>query len=237
MNDGSLSVLVPAFNEEENLEPTVDRLLAALGPSSREYEIVIVNDGSGDGTAAVADRLGAKHQHVRVFHNDGNRGLGFCYLLGVEKAQKRSFVYIPGDNTWPLRSFVQLFGSLGHADVITSYSTNPEVRPPMRRFVSAAYTRALNLAFGLNMHYYNGLTVYPTELLRSHPVKTHGFGFQAEALLEAIDHGFSVIEIPLPIDERTVGRSKAVTLRNIASVLATFLRMWWRFRLSRLRLR
>src|SRR5256885_1412512 len=82
----------------------------------------------------------------------------------------------------------------------------PTVRGPARRLGSSAYTGALNLAFGLRMHYFNGLTVYPTEFLRSNPVKTHGFGFQAEALLKAIDDGLSVVEIPLPIDERAVGR-------------------------------
>src|SRR6266496_3475642 len=98
----SLSVLVPAFNEAENLEPTVQRLLAALQPSVTDFEVVIVNDGSADATAAVADRLEREHPCIRAFHNQRNRGLGFCYLLGVEKAQKRFFVYIPGDNTWPL---------------------------------------------------------------------------------------------------------------------------------------
>ena len=227
----SLSVLVPAFNEASNLEPTVDRVLRALKVTVEDHEIIVVDDGSTDGTASVAERLAAKYQQVRTFRNPRNRGLGFCYLRGVEVAQKNYFVYLPGDNTWPYRSLVGLFGNLGKADVITSYSTNPGVRPFGRRIVSALYTRTLNILFGLHMHYYNGLTIYPLAFLRGKPITTFGFGFQAEALLKAIYQGLSFVEVALPIDERTAGGSKAVTVRNITSVVKTVLRTHFHLRL------
>lgn len=227
----SLSVLVPAYNERHNLAPTVERLMRALNISVEDFEIIVADDGSTDGTGEVADRLAAEHPEIRVVHNSRNRGLGYCYLRGVEVARKSSFVYIPGDNTWPYRSFLELFGNLGKADVVTSYSTNPEVRPVGRRILSALYTRMLNVLFGLRMHYYNGLTIYPITFLRSNPITTYGFGFQAEVLLKAIYRGLSFIEVAIPIDERTAGASKAVTVKNILSVLTTVCRVLWQLRL------
>jgi NAD(P)-dependent dehydrogenase (short-subunit alcohol dehydrogenase family) len=230
----SLSVLVPAYNEVGNLAQTVDRLIRALSISVEDYEIIVIDDGSTDGTAEVADRLAEEYSAVRVYHNSPNRGLGYCYLRGIQVAEKSSFVYIPGDNTWPFRSFLDLFGTLGKADIITSYSTNPEVRPFGRRIVSAQYTRTLNLLFNQRLRYFNGLTIYPLGFLQENPPTTYGFGFQAEILLKAIDKGYSFLEVAIPIDERTAGGSKAVTTKNIASVIKTVARTYWELRLSRM---
>ena len=225
-----MSVLLPALNEEANLEATFERLLKALSITAEDFEIIIVNDGSSDNTGAVADRLAAAHASVRVIHHVTPMMLGYAYQQGVREARKNYFVYIPADNTWPYRSLLELLGNLGKADVVTSYSTNPHVRPLARRLVSAAYTRVLNLLFGRRMRYYNGLTIYPLSFLRANPVTTSGFGFQAEILVRALDQGLSVVEVALPIDERMAGGSKAVNVKNIVSVAGTVLRLFWRLR-------
>jgi NAD(P)-dependent dehydrogenase (short-subunit alcohol dehydrogenase family) len=222
----SVSVLVPALNEENNLKPTVARLIEALTVTVEDYEIIVVNDGSRDGTGAIADSLAADNPAVRVLHNPRNMGLGYCYAQGYREARKNFFVYIPGDNTWPYRSFVELFGNLGRADIVTSYAINPGVRPFVRRVISRLYTKVLNLLFGCHLNYFNGLTIYPVDFLCRDPATTFGFGFQAEVLLKAINLGLSYIEVGLPIDERTAGGSKAVTFGNIASVLSTLLRVF-----------
>jgi NAD(P)-dependent dehydrogenase (short-subunit alcohol dehydrogenase family)/glycosyltransferase involved in cell wall biosynthesis len=228
-----MTVLVPALNEESTLAPTVERLIEALTITIDDFEIIIIDDGSTDNTRAVAERLAAAHAFVRVIVNPRTMGLGYGYTRGFEEATKEFFVYIPGDNTWPYRSFVELFGQLGRADVITSYALNPEVRPFGRRIVSRLYTVVLNLLFGRRMRYFNGLTIYPLQFLRRKPLTTFGFGFQAEVLLKALYSGLSYIEVGLPIDERSAGGSKAVNLGNIASVAGTVVRLFWMLRIRR----
>src|SRR5215470_1275638 len=175
----SMTVLVPAFNEAANLVPTIERLIDALTITIEDFEIIIVNDGSTDDTREVAERLASKHSMVRVFNNEQNMGLGYSYKRGYREATKDFFVYIPGDNTWPYRSFVELFGNLGRADIVTSYALNPEVRPLSRRVLSRLYTAVMNRLFGRQVNYFNGLTIYPVSFLRLDPVTTFGFGFQA----------------------------------------------------------
>ena len=226
----TLSVLVPVLNEERNIRPTVQRLIEALSITIEEYEIIIVNDGSSDETGRIADELAVEFESVKAIHNQKNMGLGYSYVRGVQAATKAFFVYIPGDNTWPYRSFVELFGNLGRADIITSFAINPGVRPQSRRIVSKMYTQTLNMIFGYKLNYFNGLTIYPIEFLQLNPTTTIGFGFQAEALLKALDLGLSYIEVGLSIDERTAGGSKAVNLRNIISVFMTILRLIWELR-------
>jgi dolichol-phosphate mannosyltransferase len=229
----SISVFIPALNEDRNLEPTVARLIEALTVTVEDYEIIIVDDGSSDATGAIADRLAAENSGIRALHNPRNMGLGYCFAQGYREARKNFFVYIPGDNTWPYRSFIELLGNLGRADVITSYAINPDVRPFGRRIVSRLYTEVLNLLFGRRLQYFNGLTIYPVEFLRRNPATTFGFGFQAEVLLKALNSGLSYIEVGLPIDARTAGGSKAVTLANIHSVLATLVRLFFELRVIR----
>ena len=229
----SMTVLVPAFNEAANLTPTVERLIDALMITIEDFEIIIVDDGSTDDTAEVAERLARRHPQVRVVHNQRNMGLGYSYKRGYQEADKEFFVYIPGDNTWPYRSFVELFGNLGRAEIVTSYSINPEVRSRSRRIVSRLYTQMLNFLFGRRMRYFNGLTIYPVSFLRLDPASTFGFGFQAEVLIKALFFGLSYVEIALPIDPRSAGASKAVTLRNIVSVIETILRLFYDLRIRR----
>lgn len=227
----SLSVFVAAYNEVDNLEPTIDTIIQALSVSVEDYEIIIVNDGSTDGTAEVADALEKRYSTVRVIHNMQNLGLGYSWMRAINEATKNAFIFIPGDNTWPYRSLHELFGNLGKADVITSYTTNPEIRSPGRRVLSSVYTASLNVIFGLNMRYYHGLTIYPTTFLRSHPITTYGFASMAEALLRAIHEGLSFIDVACPIEERATGHSKALTLKNLVSVGKTISQLFIDLRL------
>ena len=227
----SVSVFVPAYNEAENLVPTVETVSRALDETVDEYEIIVVNDGSTDGTDRVADDLAAKNPHVVVIHNPGNQGLGYGWVRAIEAARMASFVFIPGDNTWPYPSLRDLFGSMGEAEIVTSYPTNSEIRVPARRVLSSAYTAGLNLLFGLNLRYYHGLTIYPIEFLRSSVITTSGFAAMAEALLRAIHHGYSYIAVPCAIEERATGRSNAINLHNLRSVVDTITRLFVELRL------
>jgi dolichol-phosphate mannosyltransferase len=233
----SLSVLVPALNEERDLEATVRQLIRVVASVCEDFEIIIVNDGSTDATGAVATRLARTQPRVRVVENPRNMGLGYSYARGVREARKSHFVYVPGDNTWPEHSIGEILRHMGKADVVTSYATNPEVRVGFRRVISTAYTTTLNALFGLRMRYFNGLSVYPRRFLLTSPVTTWGFGFQAETLLKAIHAGLSVVEVGVPIDEAAARRSRALSLRNFLSVAKTVITTFWALRVARRRMR
>jgi glycosyltransferase involved in cell wall biosynthesis len=217
----SVSVFVAAYNEAENLEPTVETLRRAFATTVDDYEIIVVDDGSTDGTDVIADRLAAADPAVRVIHNPGNKGLGYGWQRAIEAATRQSFVFVPGDNTWPYPSLYALFARLGQADIVTSYPVNPEIRPWGRRLVSSTFTLGLNLIFGLRLPYYHGLTVYPTAFLRDHAITTSGFASMSEALLRAIHQGFTFVSVPCVIEERASGESKALSGHNLKSVVGT----------------
>lgn len=233
-NNKSLTVFVPALNEEWHIEFAVSSILEALKKTVSDYEVLIVNDGSTDKTDEITNRLAREISNVRVLHHPRRRGLGAAYQSAVGSATKNYFVFVPGDNSWPYASLIELFRRTGDADIITSYATNPWARRggPPRMFISAGYTKFLNGLYGLDLKYFNGLTIYPITYLKTSPIKTFGFGFAAEALLHGIFRGMSFIEIGLPIQELEGGLSKALTIKNFASVIATISNCFWEIRVQ-----
>jgi NAD(P)-dependent dehydrogenase (short-subunit alcohol dehydrogenase family) len=226
----ALTVLVVAHNDSKKLLATIDRIYSALTVTVEDFSILIFDDGSTDDTLAVAKAASEKYPFVVVRRNERRMGRGYCTVAGSHEAKTPFVVYAPADNTWPLRSFVELFGNLGKADVVTSYSNNLLAAMPFfKRLVSRSYTTILNLLFGRMMRYYNGLTIYPTEFLAQGPLETHGFGFQAEALLKAVSSGYSFLEITLPVDAQNLPLSRSITIGNTVDATMTILRLVWEF--------
>lgn len=226
VNPRSISVVVVARDNASTLEGAVERLLRALTITIEEFEILIVDDGSTDNTFEICQKIRENSDNIKITRNGHPRGAGSAYMAAVKDNITKSFVtYIPGNNTWPYRSFLELFGNLGKADVITSYPNNMlSQMPPIDRIISRSYTLLINLLFGKKLAYYNGLTIYPADFLREARIGTRGFGFQAEALLKAVFAGYSFLEMPLPVDQQAVRRTRAATPNNILSAVGTLLR-------------
>ena len=226
----ALTVFVVAHNDSQKLLATIDRIYNALTVTVEDFSVLIFDDGSTDDTLAVAKAASEKYPFVGVRRNERRMGPGYCTIAGSHEARTPFVVYAPADNTWPLRSFVELFGNLGKADIVTSYANNLLAAMPFfKRLVSRSYTMILNLLFGRVIRYYNGLTIYPTEFLAQGPLETHGFGFQAEALLKAVASGYSFLEITLPVDAKNLPLSRSITVANVADASMTIMRLVWEF--------
>lgn len=223
----ALTVLVVAHDDAQTLLGTVDRVFRALSITVEDFAIAIFDDGSSDGTSAAAAEAAAKYPFTTVHRNPQQMGIGYCTMQGAAEAATQFVAYVPADNTWPFRSFVDLFGNLGKAEVVTSFANNLlRAMPFPKRVVSRAYSVILNVLFRQGIRYYNGLTIYPVEYLRQNPVATHGFGFQAEALLKAIAAGYSFLEIALPVDADNLPRARAITPSNSLNAALTICRLF-----------
>src|SRR3990167_2665550 len=192
----SLSLIVPAFNEEGNLETAVRDLKDAMAGRFSDYEILIFNDGSTDRTAIIADSLAADDPHIRGIHHMKNRGLGYVISRGYKSAAKDYVMWYPGDNGMQRRSLDVMFENAGKADMVIPYIANPEFRSHKRQRVSGLYVGLINVLFGLRLKYYNGVVVYRTELVKSASACTHGFASIAELLIRLVKAGYSYIEVP-----------------------------------------
>ncbi len=223
----SISVVVPALNEERNLAGTVAEIHGEISRHFDDYEVLLIDDGSTDRTGAIADELARADPRVKAFHNGVNRGLGYSYFRGVAEAAKEYVVMVPGDRENSLEGMAPMWPLLGSVDIIAPYTANPEVRPWARRTFSRFSTALMNLLFGTRLRYYNGTVVHRLATLRTVRVESHGFLYQAESLVRLIRRGASVAEVGILIRGRPSGKSKVFKLKNLRSVAATLLRLVW----------
>src|SRR5215213_3160176 len=226
----TISVVVPAYNEMGNLEAAVLDVVHALRTFD-DYEVIIVNDGSKDGTGEVADRLAATLDRVRVIHHEQNRGFSASYRTGLANARMAYFTFVPGDHEVALESVEEIFDAVGKADLVVPYHGTPWNRTRQRRVLTWICTTQLNILFGRNLKYFQGPAVYPTALARVLPINTRGFFFATEMLVNALLMGYSFVEVPLIHHERTYGQSKAVKPANIVNAQLTIIRLWWTIRM------
>lgn len=229
----TITIMVPALNEEGNLANTVSGILSILEKKVSDYEILIFNDGSTDLTGKIANQLAKKYKKVKAFHNRPNQGMGYCYRKGLELAKFEYYMYIPGDNQFPKKALEKMVKKIGQADIINPYVTNMHIRPLGRQLLSHTFTLILNSLFRLEMKYYNGTVIHRTKILRQVPPSTDGFAYQAEVLTKLIKSGASFTQVSYEMVERQAGSTAAFKLKNIKSVFQTILKLYWEMMIKR----
>lgn len=226
-----LSVIVPAFNEEGNIENAVKKISGLVPKYCSDYEIIIIDDGSTDQTSKLSDKIAKKNKKVKVIHNGVNKGLGYSYFKAIEEAQFEYSMIIFGDDDHPAKSIENIISQMGKADIIIPFYTNLHLSKTwLRHVISISYTHIVNYLTGLKVGYYNGITLHTTSLVQNTPIKSKGFGFQAESIVYLLKHGASFLEVDVLNDDRKTGGSAAFRLKNILSVARSFLRMYYQYK-------
>jgi len=231
----NVSVIVPVYMEAENIRGAISSVLRALNEAKIEcYEILIIDckrqDGTDDGTPAIADELALINNRIKVFHNS-YINLGHKYWMGVDNAKYPYLVMVPGDNEISTESIAGVLRHTGEADLIISYSANMEIRPLFRRCISHTYTFLMNAIAGLHLRYFNGICVHRTELLRRLQYRNDSFAYMAEILIQLLKQGHSYKEVPLMLQLRQ-GKSSAFKKDNVISISKTFVKLFLRYRLG-----
>ncbi|MEA2645288.1 MAG: hypothetical protein QOE92_371 [Chloroflexota bacterium] len=219
-----LSYFFPAYNESGNLRPTVEAALDVLPKFAGEFEVIIVDDGSTDGTPEDAERLAELYPQVRVAHHPTNRGYGEALRTGIRSAQGDVIVYTDGDQQFDIAELRLLWPLLESADVVAGYRIK-RADEPHRLFIAWVYNRLLRLAFGLRVHDVDcAFKLMRRDVADAVDPGAGGAFFSAEFLLRARHQGFRVVEVGVHHFPRVVGRSKgatpAVILRTVREMLA-----------------
>ena len=218
----SLSVIIPAFNERDNILATLENVSGALAPLSLPNEVLVIDDGSRDDTADLVTSSLSRFPNVRLLKNERNMGFGWSYRRGVEAAALAHIVMVHGDNAWGRETLGHFFSRTGEADVIIGYTRDMlRSRSWSRTLISKVFTLLVNLITRRRLTYYNGLQIHKAGILKSLRIESHGYGFQAEVLVKALRQARSHIEVPMDLIERQKGESKAFRVKNVIDVLRT----------------
>lgn len=223
MSPDEVTVVVPTFNERENISDITSAITA------HGYRILIVDDGSPDGTGAIADEMSTTNSSVSVLHRSEKLGLGPAYAAGFDRVlggASQVVVEMDADFSHDPDDLPRLVAALENADLVigsryVAGGAAPDW-PWLRRFISRSgnvYARAM---LGIPVHDATaGFRAFRREALARLPYATaeaSGYGFQVEMAWRAHEAGMRVVEVPITFRDRTKGNSK-MGLRIVAEAM------------------
>jgi dolichol-phosphate mannosyltransferase len=212
---GRVLVVIPTYNEAENIRIITDRLRRAV-PTA---DVLIADDNSPDGTGAIADELAAADPQIHVLHRPGKAGLGAAYLAGFALAYERSYdavVEMDADGSHAPEELPRLLDALAEADVVLGsrwVRGGKVLNWPFHRYlisqVGNLYTR---LALGMPLRDatggYRAYRLAALDKMEIETVASQGYCFQVDLAWRAHRNGFRVVEVPITFAERERGASK-----------------------------
>jgi len=227
-------LVVPTYNEAENLEPFVRAVLPQLATATSEHHLLIVDDSSPDGTGEIADRLAAELPQVRVLHRGEKDGLGRAYVAGFQRALREGAQLVAQmdvDFSHDPASVPALIASTADADLVLGsryVAGGGTVDWGLgRRLLSRGGSWYARTVLGVPVRdLTGGFKCFRRELLerlRLDELGTAGFGFQIETTYRAIQAGARVREVPIIFRDRQVGSSKMssrIVLEALRQVIA-----------------
>ncbi len=214
-------LILPTYNEAENVKAIVTAAGEVLAGTSPEgFRILVVDDGSPDGTGRLADELAAEHEWVRVLHRTEKNGIGPAYLAGFSHALREGAGYVlemDSDFSHDPADLARLLAAVrGGADLAlgSRYVKGGGVSDwgLLRRFVSEGGSTYARLVLGLHVKdLTGGFKCFRREVLEAihfDSVRSQGYAFQVELTYRAVQAGFKVVEVPITFRDRQQGQSK-----------------------------
>jgi dolichol-phosphate mannosyltransferase len=210
-----VSVVIPAHNEAEVVAPTVGAVAAALEAAERDYEIIVVDDASTDGTAAVVEHLAAQNPRIRIYRSHYSNGFGFAVRAGLEVFEGDAVAIVMGDGSDDPNDLLRYFDLIeeGYDCAFGSrFLPGGKVRsyPRIKLLINRLVNWWIKILF---RHSYNDTTnafkAYRREVIANvQPLLSHHFNLTVELPLKAIVRGHSYAVIPITWTNRSAGTSK-----------------------------
>ncbi len=222
-------VVLPAYNEEDNLTHVVDDVLATFERMQIPCRILIVDDGSIDRTPQIADAYAARLDQVAVVHHSTNLGFGEALKTGYAAAEGDLVVVIPTDRQFRCEDLSKCLPHLHDHDIVSCVRRDRR-DPALRRLASATYRKLVHGLFGLKLDDINWVKIYRTELIRRIEIESQGPFIDTEILVKAHRLGAQVKQVDVPHYPRIAGKATGAGLRAMAKTFLDLFRLWHRLR-------
>ena len=225
-----LSIVLPAFNEEGNIERAVRDAFAGAASAGLSCEVVVVNDGSRDGTAGILKRLqGEQRPSLRVLEHPTNLGYGVALRDGFRATRGDFVFYTDSDNQFDLGELRDFMPLMADHDVILGYRIERQ-DPWLRKFVSGGFNQLSSFAFGMSVRDLNcSFKLFRGDLIRSLPLLSPDFFIDTEIVARIHRGGHRYMQRGVRHYPRTAGKS-TVRPSDVPRTLVSLARMWVRLR-------
>ncbi len=230
----SLSILVPCYNEQDNVEPFVSRTLDAVAAADLDAEILLIDDGSADDTLSRSRAIASRRGEVRVLHHERNRGIAQCWKTGLAAARGGAVLITDADLQYAAEDVPRFYALLtgATADVIHGRRIVSRV-PRYRQALSVVFSGVLNALLGTRLRdAKSGFLCAPRDVFRQMLEMRYSYRCpQHFIVVNAASRGFRIRQEPVTFGPRQAGESFIRSPLRFALVALTDLpRAFWEFR-------
>ncbi len=223
----SLSVGLPAYNEAANVGPMIQMVRERVGPLVDDLEIIVVDDGSSDDTAAVVRSLAEEDPRVRLVQHDGNKGYGAAVRTALWSASKELVFFTDADRQFDVGEVSHFLPRLAEADLVIGYRY-ARSDPWHRRLFGNGWSWLVNLLFGFTARDVDcAFKLFRREILDHIEVRSGGAMFSAEFLVRAKHAGYRIVEEPVSHYPRVAGSQTGARPAVILRAFRELLKMRW----------
>lgn len=223
-----LSIFIPAYNEEGNLEKVVNLALLVVGELVEDYEILIIDDGSKDATGEIADRLAENNPRIHVIHHLFNLGFGGAQKSGYLQSKLDYVMIIPADGQFDLRQIKDFVEQAEDYDIVAGYRKN-RVDSLKRKINTWNLNILLRILFGLHIRDTQWVKLIKRSILKDVKLESRGAFVDAEILIKAKRRGYLIKEIATTHLPRSSGQSHGDNFWVVTMALYELLRLRWQF--------
>jgi glycosyltransferase involved in cell wall biosynthesis len=229
----SISLVMPAYNEEAAVAATAARCVAALQTCTDDWELVILDDASGDGTYAAMERIrDADPAHVRIARHERNQGIATTFEDLYKMATKDYVFLIPADGEYPPEALKDAVPLLDQADIVICRRVRKNYTA-YRQLISAAYRWMTVLLFGVDLYDPGTVKVVKREIYTGIPVICTSVYVEAERMIRAVKRGYHVAKVDIIQGSRTGGVARGARFTTVKAAALDIVRLWWRLTLKR----
>jgi len=223
----SLSFVMPMYNEIDNIERAIDDARRMAEAAVPDFEVVIVDDASTDGSGELVDRLAREDPRVKVIHHPRNRKLGGSLRTGFAAATKEWVLYTDSDLPIDMEDARQALPLTDTSDIVIGYRISRH-EGWKREVMSWAYNRLIRALFGLRVRDVNfAFKLFRRGVLDPIRLESEGSFIDAEFLIEASRAGFTIREVGMPYYARQAGVSTLAGPRVVLRILEEMAHYWW----------
>jgi glycosyltransferase involved in cell wall biosynthesis len=211
----SISVFFPCYNEQDNVARTVEQALSVLEKLNADFEVIIVDDGSADATAQIADEISSRDSRVKVVHHPTNLGYGAALQSGFRAATKELVFYTDGDGQFDINEMPPLLPMIKQYDIVSCYRLNRQ-DSSIRKINGWCWTKLVCLLFGMKIRDIDcAFKLYKREIFDNIKLSSAGALIDTEILARAIRKGYCVTQKGVHHYPRTAGAQTGANLRVI----------------------
>jgi glycosyltransferase involved in cell wall biosynthesis len=226
----TISVVMPAYNEEGSLERSVNTTCDSLRALGIDFETIIVDDHSTDRTGAIADALAARIPQVTAIHHDRNSGVGGAFRTGIGRATKDFVIFVPVDNPLETSDIEAYLQRMGVCDIVVGSRAERVGYTPLAALASFVYNRFLvPLFFNIGISDVNWIQVYRRSLFSDRVIefKNDRIFFLVEILVLARKRQLIIAEVPAKMKKRLYGKATCSRPSMMILTLCDMLRFLW----------